>query len=147
MKKLKKLLACLLIMATMVAVIPVGAFAEENSGITPRYSNVNACSLSFIISDNGLAQVKVSYEGRVGYMTQVRSEIYLQKRVLGIFWKKVDIGVTDNVWVDTSTEDMYCFTHAAQLQDTGTYRAVFNVTFSGTGGADDEVNEKIEYVY
>lgn len=147
MKKLKKLLACLLIMATMISIIPVGACAEESSGITPRYSNVNACSLDFIITDSGLAQVKVSYEGRFGYMTQVRSEIYLQKRVLGIFWKKVDIGVTDNVWVDTSTEDAYFFTHSAQLQDTGTYRAVFEVTFSGTGGADDVVADKIQYNY
>lgn len=147
MKKAKKIIVCLLIMATMISIIPISVCADESTGASPRYSNANSCSLVFIISDSGLAQVKVSYVGRIGYTTNVRSEIYLQKRVLGIFWKKVDIGVTDNVWVDASTEDAYAFSHVHQLQETGTYRAVFEVTFSGTGGADDVIEEKIEYIY
>lgn len=144
---MKKIIACFLIIATLVSLVPISACAEENTSISPRYSNVNSCALAFIITDSGLAQVKVSYDGKIAYITQVRSEIYLQKKVLGIFWKKVDIGVTDNVWVDTSTENAYAFSHVFQLQDTGTYRAVFEVTFSGTGGADDVVEDKIEYIY
>ena len=144
---MKKLIAFFLILAAVASVIPISACADERTGISPRYSNVDVCSLAFVITDSGVAQVKVTYDGRPGYLTNVRSEIYLQKRVLGIFWKKVDIGVTNNVWVDTSTEEAYFFSHVHQLQETGTYRAVFEVTFSGTGGSDDVVADHIEYIY
>ena len=145
---MKKFILCFLSIIMLVSCSTVGIQAEStDEGIMPCWSNGTECTMVFEISNTGLAVAQVTFTGIPGVTTQVRSEMYIQKRVLGIFWKKVDIGVEDNIWVDVTTEDMYFFTHSVQLEDTGTYRAVFELTFSGTGGTDDVVSDKIEYTY
>ncbi|MBQ7346485.1 MAG: hypothetical protein IJW55_00855 [Clostridia bacterium] len=145
---MKKFILCFLSIIMLVSCSTVGIQAEStDEGIMPCWSNGSECTMAFGISETGLASAQVSFTGITGVTTQVRSEIYIQKRVLGIFWKKVDIGVEDNVWVDVTTEDMYFFYHSTQLEDTGTYRAVFELTFSGTAGDDDVTSHKIEYTY
>ena len=66
---------------------------------------------------------------------------------MGIFWSRVDIGVTDNVWVDVLYENDGYVDHTIQLEKTGTYRAKFKLTFTGTNTADDVLEEVVQATY
>ena len=140
---MKKAIIMLLTVTTLLSCFTIFSSAED-AEITPRYSNVNSANVSFAITETGLAAVDVSYFGKPGITTQVKSEIYLQKKVLGLFWQKVNIGTTDNVWIDYSTNCDGGFFHSFQLSDTGTYRAVVEITFSGTGGTPDVISDKYQ---
>ena len=75
------------------------------------------------------------------------STVYIQKKFLGLFWTKVDIGTTDDEWVDSSTNVSGAFSHSVQLGSSGTYRAVFEIKMYGSGGATDTIEDKIEKKY
>lgn len=145
---MKKAILLLLTVASLMSCMTFFASANaDDYGIQPFYSNVNSANLTFVINDSGLAGVRVSYTGIQGVTTLVRCEIYLQKKNLGLFWNKVDIGTSNNVWVDESNDFLDNFSHTHQLSSTGTYRAVFKVTFNGNGGSPDVIDEKIERKY
>lgn len=144
---MKKIISILLAVITLVGVIAFPSYATENAPIAPYLSNGNSCSYNFVITSSGMSEVKVSYEGIPGVMTKITVTTYIQKKTLGLFWTKVDIGTTDKQWVDTSTNVSGMFTHQFQLNSTGTYRAVFKIEFSGTGGSDDVIENKIEKKY
>ena len=126
----------------LVLSLTVPSFAVE-----ARLSHGVSADLLFGITDTGMAEVSADYVGNNTSFTSVTIETYIQKRTLGFIWTKVDNGEVDKTWVDTSTEQMYYFSHHLQLDDTGTYRAVFKITFSGTGAEDDVITEKIVCVY
>ena len=67
--------------------------------------------------------------------------IKIQKRSLGLIWTKVDIGVPNNEIVVTSTNAADTFVYNIQLNSTGNYRAVITYTVSGSGGADDVIED------
>ena len=143
---MKKVVVLLLTVATLVSCMTIYSSADDYE-IVPYYSNVAHASTSFNITSSGIARVGFAYSGYDDAVSYVKSEIYLEKRFLGLFWNRVDIGVTDDVWVDYSyTVDGSIF-HEIQLSDTGTYRAVFNVTIYGKSGANDVIEEKMEYKY
>lgn len=140
---MKKAILLLLTVTTLLSGFTILSSAQE-TGITPYYSNLNSATVSYTITETGLAAVNISYYGKPGITTQVKSEIYLQKKVMGLFWQKVNIGTTDNVWTDSSTDCNGNFFHSFQLSETGTYRAVVKVTFYGTGGTPDVISDKYE---
>lgn len=142
---MKKIILFLLITSTLFSCIVISTSAETSPEISPYYANIANATLAYSILPSGLAMVGVTYTGYSEVFTQVRCEITLQKRFLGLFWFDVDIGMPDNTWVDYSTEPYGAFYHEYQLQDTGTYRAVFNVYFYGTTGVVDEISDnKVE---
>ena len=112
-----------------------------------RLSHGVSAELVFGITDTGMAEVSVDYQGNATSFTSATIETYIQKRTLGLIWTKVDNGEVNKTWIDTSTARDDYFVHHLQLTDTGTYRAVFKLIFSGTGAEDDVITEKIEYVY
>ena len=136
-KRMLTLFMCALMMVG--ACIPV--FAAN-----ARMSHGAHYSTEFYINSSGGAMVSVNYAGNTTF-TNITVETYIQKRSLGLVWTKVDNGESNKTWVDTSTSQTGTFVHNLQLDSTGTYRAVFKITFSGTGAADDVIDEKIEYVY
>ena len=151
--KMKKLLAILLMVATLIGIVSAPSFAEDfsgysvtyiaNEGIAPCLNNGTSSRATFSISSTGVASLNNSYTGIPGVTTKVKSNMYIQKKTLGVFWTKVDIGTSDNEWNDTSTTVNGTFRHTFQLTSKGTYRALFTLTFIGTGGSDDKVSEKI----
>ena len=151
---MKKITAIILLLTTIITCmfVPVGAegtgnFTSVTGTITPRWSNGDACDYNFYILTDGTAKVTVDYVGTSGAFTNVTVTTYIQKRFLGIFWTTVDIGQPDNKWIDTSTDISDRFVHTVSLSNTGTYRAVIKIVFSGTGGADDVIEDKIEATY
>ena len=142
---MKRAIVVLLLLSTLFSCLSISSFAEETTEISPYYTNVADATLTFSILPSGLAMAGVTYNSFPGMLTQVRCEITLQKRFLGLFWFDVDIGMPDNTWVDYSTEPYGGFYREFQLSDTGTYRAVFNVYFYGVTGAVDEISDnKVE---
>lgn len=101
----------------------------------------------FGITSTGMAEVSVDYQGNESSFTDVTVETYIQKRSLGFIWTKVDNGEENKTWVDTSSSRTGYFVHHLQLDSKGTYRAVFKITFSGTGAEDDVIETTREYVY
>ena len=143
---MKKVVVLLLTVATLVSCMAIYPSADDY-GIEPYYNNVGRVGISFNITPSGLACVGVTYTGAEGLLREAKCEIYLEKRFLGLFWNRVDIGVTDDVWVDYLNSVTGNFYHEFQLSDTGTYRAVFKVTFYGNNGMNDVVDEQIDQKY
>ena len=137
MKKFTALALCIMMIFSLVA-IPVAA---SDGTITPRYNNVVNTNTIFSISDTGVATVRIGYDGISGTTTGATITTKIQKRSLGFIWTKIDIGTSNNEWVDTATSAYYSTTHSVTLPDTGTYRVVVNYEISGTGGATDEIED------
>lgn len=144
---MKKFLAFVMMIITLWSFAGNAVFAAEPPFASPYLNNGINATTNFTISSSGRATVQVEYSGIKGTTTKVTSTIYLQKKILGLFWTTVDIGTTNDQWVDSSTRYEGYFIHSFQLESTGTYRAVFKVVFSGSGGADDVIEDKIEKKY
>ena len=95
--------------------------------------------MNVAINTNGELEVPMYVSGIKGRTTRIETSLYVEKRILGIFWHRVDIGCTDNVWHDSVTGYYYSnmFTH--DLNTTGTYRVTVTFTVSGSGGSDDVI--------
>ena len=145
MKKLLSLVLCSLMLFAFA--IPVYAANGENDPIMPYMNNGGDYRMIFVIDPSGEATTEVLYTGDTSTFRCVTVETYIQKKTLGLFWTKVDNGEANNTWVDTSTALSGTFTHSLQLENTGNYRAVFKITFSGTGGADDVIEKTLTYTY
>ena len=131
-----------------ISVVPVCAANGKNSNMAvPYMNNGQTATPSFSINSSGTAEVTVGYTGNPSTFTEVTVETYIQKKTLGLFWTKVDIGESGNTWVDSSTSLSGTFVHTVQLENTGNYRAVFQITFSGTGGEDDVIEDTITCSY
>ena len=61
---------------------------------------------------------------------------YVERKVLGIFWVKVDNGEPNKTWVDTSTSRVYSKDYTLDLTQTGTYRVTAEYTFYGSSGSE-----------
>lgn len=123
------------------------ALTVPSFAVDARLSHGIRAEMVFGITDTGMAEASIEYQGNETSFTSATIETYIQKRSLGFIWTKVDNGEVDKTWVDTSTARDDYFVYHLQLEDTGTYRAVFKITFSGTGAEDDVITERLEYVY
>ena len=146
---MKKIICFVLCMTMLVGSLWIPAFAAESeeNGIMPCYNNVGLTDSSFVIYSDGVAEVTVAYSGSYEITTGATITIQLQKRFLGLFWKTVDIGTTNNMWVDYASGPSYFNYHTYQLSSKGTYRAEIHYTVYGTGGGADEIEDLLTYMY
>ena len=137
-KYLKGFISALLILCLFtVSVSPVSAATEE--GVMPRYNNVSNVTASIGINDSGKLTITYRYSGAQSITTKAVITTYIEKKFLGLFWKRVDIGKTDNQWVDTINDYMYAGSRTHQLSSSGTYRVTVIYKIYGTGGSADEI--------
>lgn len=101
------------------------------------YYNTASASLNCNINSSGHLTASMSVTGYKGVTTKISVELYIEKKILGIFWTRVDIGCTDNIWKDSKTGFSYSNTFPFDLTSGGTYRVTATYTVSGTGGTDD----------
>lgn len=135
---MKRRIISLVLLLVILSTLFLTASAE--AGIMPRYNNTSSTSSNFTITSTGTASVSAVYNAYRDGFESATITSYIEKRTLGIFWSKVDIGQPNNEWVDTSTSYSKAFVHEFQLQETGTYRATIVYRISGTGGADDVID-------
>ena len=139
----RRVLGCLLLIIILCSIV----CTVVASDITPYYNNTAGTSTNFVISSSGKATVTASYNAYRQYFSEATITSYIEKRTLGIFWTKVDIGEANNEWVDTSSNYYDNFYHEFYLDDTGTYRATVVYEISGTGGSADVIEYEQERTY
>lgn len=103
------------------------------------YNNLTSANIYCSVNSSGELQALLSVSGIKGRTTQIHVELYVEKKILGLFWSRVDIGYTNNVWVDSTTNHTYSHSFITSLPSTGTYRTTVTFTVSGTGGSDDVI--------
>lgn len=138
------------ILAYLLCLVIISSFSLTvfaDTCIMPRYNNTANTSTNFTISSSGKATISAGYNAYQSYFSSATITSYLEKRTLGIFWTRVDIGQPNNEWVDTSSDFFDNFGHTFQLESTGTYRAIVTYEISGTGGATDVIEYEQERTY
>ena len=143
-----RITSLMLAVFTVMSLCAVNVVAAEdspdltNAGVTPRLNNGADVFSSFYISSDGIAEVNCEVIGCAGLTTGITIEIQLQRKGL-LWWSDVDGGY----WSDSFTGDYGGMLCGKELEKTGKYRAVFTVTVSGTGGADDVIEDTLTYEY
>lgn len=138
---MKRTLSLFLSLLLLIGCFSLPISAAREPEIMPYYNNVLRTSSAFSINDSGMSTAKASYVGYTDITESVTITIKIQKRSLGLIWTKVDIGVPNNEIVVTSTNAADTFVYNIQLNSTGNYRAVITYTVSGSGGADDVIED------
>lgn len=149
MKKIiKSALATVLVLClSVIPLYSVSAEAVLEEEIRPLYNNVNTATANLSISDSGKMTINYKYTGSSGITTKAVITTYIEKKVLGLFWTRVDIGTTTDEWVDTINNYKYTGSRTHQLSSSGTYRVTVIYKIYGSGGAADEIEKQITASY
>lgn len=139
-KQIKRIFVAFLILClSVVPISPVSAAVADGNEIMPLYNNVSNASANLSINSSGKMTITYQYYGSSSVTTKAVITTYIEKKTLGLFWTRVDIGTTNDEWVDTRYESSYNGSRTYQLSSTGKYRVTVNYKIYGTGGAADEI--------
>lgn len=145
---MRKIISILLTVFLLAAPLSLFANAAQTTDeIAPKYNNVISTRTTATVSPDGILNATVKFTGINGITTRAIITTYVERRILGIFWSRVDIGNTNDEWIDTVYNYKYEKNHSTQLDNTGTYRVTATYQIYGSGGAADEVIEEITVVY
>ena len=139
--KVKKLILLVMLLSMMNMVI------YQKSQAATMFNNMYSTYTNAIIASDGTMTIYESYDGIPGVTTRGELTTYIEKRILGIFWKKVNNGQPNNQWVDTIYNYRYSGSHSHQLSSSGTYRATVIYKVYGTGGDPDELTSQVVVTY
>ncbi len=142
MTKKGSMLVLALLMMIMSVYVP---FKQAEAATT--YNNTTSASLSGSVNANGRLTASLYVLGIKGKTTRIETSLYVEKRILGIFWSRVDIGCEDNIWHDSVTNYYYSNSFCCDLSSTGTYRVTVTYTVSGSGGASDVITKTCTVTY
>ena len=145
---MKKVLLTILCCVLLIGSIPVASFAAVGGGeiAVPLYNNASKIRGTFTINESGEASLNASCIGISSTTNSITITSKIEKKNSDGTWSIVDIGTSNNTWVDSTTNLVLVVNHSATLSN-GTYRAVFDYVVSGTGGADDVEQIIIERTY
>lgn len=144
-KTVKKLSALLLTICLLV--VPTLSVPASAAEITPYFNNVTTVSINMNINSQGVMTIDYSYYGSPSKFQKAVIVTYIEKKVLGLFWTRVDIGQPDDQWVDTVYDNEYIAYRKVQLSSKGTYRIKGSYTIYGSGGSPDVVNFETDDEY
>lgn len=130
-----------------ILIITTGTFMANAQEILPCYNNVVSTQSQANVSSTGVITITNNYVANSTVFSKAQITTYIEKRTLGLFWSKVDIGQNNDEWVDTSYTNLYNGTHSHQLTKTGTYRATVEYIIYGSGGAADNITREVEVKY
>lgn len=136
----------LLILAALMLVVGM-MIPYRNAEAAMTYNNTTDAYLSADIDTNGTLQATLLVNGKKGVTTCIEADLYIERKTLGIFWTRVDIGYNNNVWHDSTTSHYYNNSFSTDLVSNGTYRVVVSYTVHGTGGANDIIPKTVIVVY
>lgn len=149
MKKIfKKVLSAVLVFCLSVTSLGcVSAVAATPDEVAPCYNNVMSVDTVIGINSSGKLTINYHYSGSSSVTTKAVITTYIQKKTLGLFWTRVDIGTTNNEWVDTIRKYSYTGSRTFQLSSTGTYRVTAIYKIYGSGGSADEIETRVTDTY
>jgi hypothetical protein len=142
-KLIKRIFA--IVLTLCVSIVPLCSFsasAATPEEIMPLYNNVSNATANLGITDSGKLTINYRYVGSSQVTTKAVITTYIEKKVLGLFWSRVDIGTTDDQWVDTIYDYRYTGSRTYQLPSSGTYRVTVNFKIYGNGGAADNIENQ-----
>ena len=147
-KQIKRFLACVLIVSlSIISLTPVSAAKAFSGTVAPFYNNVSNATANLNISNSGKLEINYSYVGSSSITTKAVITTYIEKKTLGLFWKRIDIGKTNNEWVDTIYNYKHTGSRTHQLPSSGTYRVTVNFKIYGNGGSADEIERQKNISY
>lgn len=146
MKKTAKKLSALLLTICLL-VVPTLSVPASAAEITPYFNNVTSAAINMNINSDGVMTIVYDYAGSASKVDKAVITTYIEKKTLGLFWTRVNIGEPDNQWVDTVNDYLYTAHRKVQLSAKGTYRIKGNYTIYGSGGAPDVINFEVEDKY
>lgn len=126
---MKKILSCILILATVLA-LTQPAFAAQPQEISLHYVNARQAEVYLSINSSGKAVVTVTCCGNTG-LKKASVTTYLEKKVNGA-WTRVDISAPNDAWTYSTTSQSFSKTYSTQLNSTGQYRAVAKFTLTAS---------------
>ena len=136
-KNIKQLLSLTLLICVLTTIFSTTpAYGNE---IMPRYNNVSSASVNTVVNSNGTLTISYNYLGFSSTTSKAVITTYIEKQFLGIFWLRVDLGTTDDEWVQTVNSYKYTGTRTFSLPSTGTYRTTVIYKVYGTDGSSDEI--------
>lgn len=141
----RKNILCLLL--TVLLMLSASAVAFASSPYETRNNNTVMASSVASISDSGLLTVDNQFQGIRGKTTKGEITTYVEKKTLGLFWTRVDIGQPNNQWYDVVYDYAYNGTHTFQLSNHGTYRITVVYVISGSGGEADTITQTMTKTY
>ena len=124
----KQVILCLILSILLMIACPANAAVLPT--VEPRYTNVYNVNCAFDIDSSGLATVTVNVKGNTT-LQKTDILIYLERRI-GSAWARVDLSLTDDGWVYSTTDRVFTETFSAVMTYRGEYRAVIECTFTGT---------------
>lgn len=147
-KQLKRLLGIVLVLClSIVPFCSVSASAATQEEITPCFNNALSTTTSMNINSSGKMTISYKYSGYANITTKAVITTYVEKKTLGLFWSRVDIGTTNDEWVDTVNDYRYTGSRTYQLSSSGTYRVTVVYKIYGSGGAADEIEYQAKDSY
>lgn len=147
-KQLKRLLGIVLVLClSIVPFCSVSASATTQEEITPYFNNTLSTTTSMNINSSGKMTISYKYSGYANVTTKAVITTYIEKKTLGLFWSRVDIGTTNDEWVDTVNDYRYTGSRTYQLSSSGTYRVTVVYKIYGSGGAADEIEYQAKDSY
>lgn len=136
----------LLMLAVLTLVMSIFVPLNKASAAT-AYNNTLRSSLTCDVDSNGELSATMSVNGKSGITTHIGVELYIEKKILGIFGSRVDIGCENNIWTDSTNSYKYNHVFTTQLNSAGTYRVTVTYTVSGSGGSDDIITKTDTLTY
>ena len=122
-KRIKRFLACVLIVSlSIISLTPVSAAKAFSGTVAPFYNNVASATVTININSSGNLTIGYKYSGYSSVTTKAVITTYIEKKTLGLFWKRADIGKTNNEWIDTINDYRYSGIRTYQLSSSGTLR-------------------------
>ena len=98
MLKKRRILPGLIIAIILILSSSTSAFAVFS--YEPKFNNTITANSVASISDGGLLTITNKYQGIKGTTTKGEITTYVEKKTMGFFWTRVDIGQPDNQWHD-----------------------------------------------
>ena len=120
-KMIKRVFASVLVLClSVVPFCSVSAAAATQEEVMPLFNNVSTVTANVSINNSGKMTISYKYIGSASVTTKAVIITYIEKKTLGLFWTRVDIGTTNDEWVDTKYESTYVGSRTHQLSSTGT---------------------------
>lgn len=134
-KNIIKRVICVAV-AFVMAMSTFSAFAAAQM-VEPYFNNTMDVSNEASVSSSGKLTIMNSLVAYDNYFSKAIITTYVEKKVLGLFWSRVDIGQTNDKWIDVIYENVYTGFHYFQLSDKGTYKVTTEFVVYGSGGPAD----------
>lgn len=117
------------------------------AGIAPYFDSTAAVKLWGGISSTGVLTVNYSCTGFQGVTEKIVIRTYVEKKVAGLFWSRVDIGGSNNEWVFVSTSSSYSTTKSVTVPSKGTYRVTATFAVYSNDGDTETIQKSFEATY